>query len=373
MKPANPYSDLPTLAAHLRTVLDNKKCILLYAYNGTGKTRLSMEFRQLGKVGDTRDTLYFNAFTEDLFSWDNDLDGDAERKLRLNAESRFFAGLDELEMDNRIRPLLRRYADFDFRIDIADWVVTFSRDVRAKNEAGEELTVTLDNIKVSRGEENIFIWCFFLAVAELAILATEETEPYAWVRYIYIDDPISSLDEHNAINVACHIAKVLKDQDRVKAVISTHHTLFFNVLCNELTKANKRFLTKVADGSYLVRETGDTPFFHHVAILAELQKAADSGELYTHHFNMLRAVLEKTSSFHGFKGFAALIKREDDDADGVLHGRLLNVMTHGNYSLYEPVEMVPENKEYFRRILAHLRQQYTFNPELFEDSQQVAA
>lgn len=373
MKPADPYPDLPTLATHLRAALDNKKCILLYAYNGTGKTRLSMEFRQIGKLGDTPDTLYFNAFTEDLFSWDNDLDGDTDRKLRLNAASRFFAGLDELEMDNRIRPLLRRYADFDFRIDTADWVVAFSRDVRAKNEAGEETTVTLDNIKVSRGEENIFIWCFFLAVAELAILATEETEPYAWVRYIYIDDPISSLDEHNAINVACHIAKVLKYQERVKAVISTHHTLFFNVLCNELAKANKRFLTKAADGSYLMRETGDTPFFHHVAVLTELQKAADSGELYTYHFNMLRSVLEKTSSFHGFKGFTALIKREDDDPDGILHGRLLNVMTHGNYSLYEPVEMVPENKEYFRRILADLRQEYTFNPELFEDPQQAAA
>lgn len=378
MKHADPYPDLPAIAAHLRAVLDpghgNKKCILLYAYNGTGKTRLSMEFKNAGKVGDDRDTLYFNAFTEDLFWWDNDLEGDTDRKLRLNAASRFFAGLDALEMDNRIRPLLRRYADFDFRIDTVQWVVTFSRDVRAKNEAGEEATVTLDNIKVSRGEENIFIWCFFLAVAELAILATEEAEPYAWVRYLYIDDPVSSLDEHNAVNVACHIAKLLKGQDRVKAVISTHHTLFFNVLCNELKNADKRFLSRAGPGDgYLVRETGDTPFFHHVAVLAQLQNAADTGELYTYHFNMLRSVLEKTSSFHGFKGFAALIKAADDDPDGVLHGRLLNVMTHGNYSLYEPVEMVPENKEYFRRILADLRQRYTFNPELFEDPQQAGA
>ena len=64
-----------------------------------------------------RDTLYFNAFTEDLFSWYNDLDGDNERYLILHPSSRFFAGLDELEMDNRIRPLLQRYADFDFRLD----------------------------------------------------------------------------------------------------------------------------------------------------------------------------------------------------------------------------------------------------------------
>lgn len=373
MTPAVPYLDLPTFAAHLRDVLDVKKCVLLYAYNGTGKTRLSMAFKDIGKHGDARDTLYFNAFTEDLFSWDNDLEGDADRKLRLNASSRFFVGLDQLEMDNRIRRLLVRYADFDFRINTADWIVTFSREVLGKDDQDNAVPVTLDNIKVSRGEENIFIWCFFLAIAELAIATTDAAEPYAWVKHIYIDDPISSLDEHNAINVACHIAGVLKGQDRVRAVISTHHTLFFNVLCNELKNADKRFLTKAEDGGYLVRNTGDTPFFHHVAILAELQKAADSGTLYTYHFNMLRAVLEKTSSFHGFKGFTALIRREDDDSDGVLHGRLLNVMNHGNYSLYEPLEMVPENKEAFRRILADLRARYTFNPEIFEQPQQAAA
>jgi AAA domain len=376
MIPPTPYADLPTLAAHLRERLlpeqGNKKCILLYAYNGTGKTRLSMEFKNEGKDGDARDTLYFNAFTEDLFSWDNDLDGDTDRKLRLNASSRFFAGLDQLEMDNRIRPLLRRYADFDFRIDTDEWVVRFSREVFHGRNGGSTFTETLDNIKVSRGEENIFIWCFFLAIAQLAIDA-QDGDAYEWVRYLYIDDPISSLDEHNAINVACHVAQLLKGQDRLRAVISTHHTLFFNVLCNEMGNASKQFLTKAADGSYQVRETGDTPFFHHVAVLVELQKAADSDALYTYHFNMLRTVIEKTTSFHGFKNFGVIVKFDEDEADGVLHTRVLNLLNHGNYSLYDPVEMVPENKEFFRRILANLRAQYRFNPELFDDPQQAAA
>jgi hypothetical protein len=375
MTPAAPYANLPTFAAHLRDVLDpagiNKKCVLLYAYNGTGKTRLSMAFKDAGKLGDKADddrgdTLYFNAFTEDLFSWDNDLDGDADRKLRLNRKSQFLIGLRELEMDTRVRPLLQRYADFDFTIDApeeetAEWSVRFFRPAKPD-----------EPIKVSRGEENIFIWCFFLAIAQIAVDA-EESNPYAWVRYLYIDDPISSLDEHNAIKVACHLAELLKREDNtLKTVISTHHPLFFNVLCNEFGKARRLFLSKAADGSYLARETGDTPFFHHVAILADLQKAADSGELYTYHFNMLRGVLEKTSSFHGFKGFTALIRRDDDDPDGVVYGRLLNIMNHGNYSLYEPTEMVPENKDAFRRILSNLRDQYTFNPELFNEPKQAA-
>ena len=376
MKPGQSHADLPALAAHLRGELENKKSVLLYAYNGTGKTRLSMAFKDAGKktiqrpfsVGDhvgqpltitetVGDTLYFNAFTEDLFHWDNDLDGDSDRRLTLNAASRFFAGLAELEMDNRIRPLLQRYADFDFRIDTQEWVVRFSRTADGQ---------VIDNIKVSRGEENIFVWCFFLAIVQLAM--DPEIEAYRWVKYVYIDDPISSLDEHNAIAVANHLAQLLKRPDsKLKTVISTHHTLFFNVLCNELGKARKYFVSKNATSSgYILREeSGDTPFFHHVAALTELYRAAQEDRLFTHHFNMLRTILEKTASFHGHKSFSVCIKQDDDDPDGILHARLINILSHGNYSLFEPQQMLDENKAYFRKIMYAFLSRHPFNPELF--------
>lgn len=56
MRPGQPFTDLPALAAHLRSELENKKTILLYAYNGTGKTRLSMAFKDMGKQAEARDT-----------------------------------------------------------------------------------------------------------------------------------------------------------------------------------------------------------------------------------------------------------------------------------------------------------------------------
>lgn len=358
---ALPFADLPRLAQHLRTELDVKRFVLLYAYNGTGKTRLSAAFKDLGRSGDDRDTLYFNAFTEDLFSWDNDLENDRERVLRLNKNSRFFAGLAELEMDNRIRPLLERYADFDFRIDTTEWEVTFSRKVHNGGTV-----VDVDDIKVSRGEENIFIWCFFLAIVELAM--DPEIEAYDWVKYVYIDDPISSLDEQNAIVVANHLAQLLlKPPNTLKTVISSHHTLFFNVLGNELgKKAVRHFLSKVAGDSYMLRETGNTPFFHHVASLRDLCAAADSGELRTHHFNMMRAIMEKTASFHGYDGFSQCIRPESDDPDRTMYQRVINIMSHGNYSLYEPVDMMEENKAIFRKVLADFRKHFPFNPSLFE-------
>ena len=59
-----------------------KKVQLIYAFNGAGKTRLSRAFKELvspkheeeeAQDGDTGvKVLYYNAFTEDLFYWDND-------------------------------------------------------------------------------------------------------------------------------------------------------------------------------------------------------------------------------------------------------------------------------------------------------------
>jgi len=326
---AIPFVDLNVLAVHLRQELQNKKFILLYAYNGTGKTRLSTAFKDLGKKGDARDTLYFNAFTEDLFFWDNDLENDRDRVLKINSDSRFFAGLEQLEMDNRIRPLLNRYADFDFKIDTNNWEVSFSREI----EIGGKLK-TENDIKISRGEENAFIWCFFLAIVQLAL---DKADAYKWVKFVYIDDPISSLDEHNAIMVANHLAQLLiKSKDAPMTVISTHHTLFFNVMGNELKKKAKKYLLYKAENSqsYLLRDTGNTPFFQHVANLAELEQARKEGKLYTHHFNMLRSIIEKTASFHGYGNFGDCIRPTEDDADKTLHTRVVNIMSHGNYSLY---------------------------------------
>ena len=188
------YPTLSKLVTRLRDDLNNANYVLLFAYNGTGKTRLSMEFKNAGKRDVSSDTLYFNAYTEDLFSWDNDLESDTERYLRLNTASKFFSG---------------------FKIDYEQWSISFSR--------GEE-----ENIKISRGEENIFIWCIFLAICTLVI---EGHESYAWVKYIYIDDPISSLDDNNAIAVATDLINTLKkSENTTKCIISSHHGLFFNVL-----------------------------------------------------------------------------------------------------------------------------------------------
>ncbi len=366
------YQNLTTLTQRLRSDVKDVHCVVLYAYNRTGKTRLSMEFKNQGKRkgNGTPDTLYFNAYTEDLFVWHNDLDADTDHYLKINENSAFLKGLTELALDESIAGYLSRYADFEFDIDYSTWTVTFRK--------GDD-----ERIKISRGEENIFIWCMFMAICERVI---DGHPSYQWAKHLYIDDPISSLDDDHAIAVACDLAALLRraaacrdtngERDPLRTVVSSHHALFFNVMCNELgrtmedqekVKLKRYFLHRPdSEDVFTLRATGDTPCFQHVATLAELQRCVRSGTLYTYHFNALRSILEKTASFFGHGDFRVCLAGLQDET---LYNRALNLLSHGKYAIYEPVEMVDDNKELFRRILKDVLDRFPFAlPELVPET-----
>ena len=363
------YKTLEKVAVRLRDDLNNHHFVLLYAYNGTGKTRLSMEFKDRSKKrkqNPKADTLYYNAYTEDLFHWNNDLQNDTDRHLIINRDSRFFEGFRELALEEKIFSFLERYADFNYRINYEDWKIEFykqAKNPRYRVNSDEPEYITQENIKISRGEENIFIWCIFLAICELTI---DGSRAYDWVKYIYIDDPISSLDDNNAIGVASDLAQLLKrGKDKVRVVISSHHSLFYNIMYNELRNIEHKshFLYKNGEDGYLLRATDDTPFFHHVALLTELKKVRDNNKVNTYHFNMLRSVLEKTSTFFGYEEFSKCIYGVEDE---VLFSRALNLLSHGKYSIYQPVEMTEDNKDLFKRILDAFLNKHSFQiPEIF--------
>lgn len=377
------YQNLGKLVTRLRDDLNDADLVLLYAYNRTGKTRLSMEFKDEGKRKTKKnptaapDTLYFNAFTEDLFVWENDLEGDSARRLQLNEKSSFFNAMSELALDETIAQYLSRYADFDFDF-------TYKEVQQGKEAVSKPDFVTFrkdgeTNIKVSRGEQNIFIWCVFMAICERML---DGHVSYQDKKFLYIDDPVSSLDDNNAISVACDLAKLLRRAARrtdasgggapIKVVFSSHHALFFNVMCNEInnkmdggpTVKSKRYFLHRPNGDrrYTLQATEDTPFFHHVATLAELQRAADpkNGKLYTFHFNALRSVMEKTASFFGHPNIAFCLKALDSEEDRALLNRALNLLSHGAYAIHEPTEMGEDNKELFRRILREFVTRFEF-------------
>ena len=131
-----------------------------------------------------------------------------------------------------------------------------------------------------------------------------------------------------------------------------------------LFRSHKRYFLHRPNGEgiYTLRATEDTPFFHHVATLAELQLAADSetGTLYTFHFNALRSIMEKTASFFGHKDISFCLKALDNDEDNALYNRALNLLSHGKYAIHEPTQMGDDNKDLFRRILRDFLVKYQF-------------
>ncbi len=337
--------------------------VILFGHNGVGKTRLSTEFKDVGKRGGGADTLYFNAYTEDLFDWDNDFDGDKERMIEFKSRSRFFKDLEGMGIEDIIRPHLARYADFNFTIDYTESEIRFFRDVITKGRSQR-----LEDIKISRGEENIFVWCFFLAILQLAIEA-KKGQPYDWVKYVYIDDPISSLDEHNTITVATDLGALLKAEgNKLKVVISTHHGLFFNVMFNELTGRRtpdgkdirkKAYILHRLNGAqtYTLQDTAESPFLHHVAALEELRAAAKSGRIFPYHFNSLRSVLEKTAIFFGRRRIETCFEGLPKQA---LYTRYLHVRSHEKYSVFDAASINSKDKEMFREILKAFLDRYTF-------------
>lgn len=260
---------------------NNKKVQLIYAFNGTGKTRLSKTFKQLivpnpDELARNK-ILYYNAFTEDLFYWNNDLNEDREPKLKIQPNSFTNWVLKEQAQDQNVITYFQRYSNEKLtpRFDSNFNEVTFSF-----TKGNDEIE---DNIKISKGEESNFIWCIFYSlldqvIAELNILEEDErsTQDFNNLEYIFIDDPVSSLDENHLISLAVDLSQLVKkSQSGVKFIITTHNPLFYNVLFNEFRKENskKYRLEKLENYKYnLLEQCDDSPFAYQLHLKNKIEE-----------------------------------------------------------------------------------------------------
>lgn len=379
-----------------------KKVQLIYAFNGTGKTRLSREFKQLiapKAVGNESDEeadqaelsrnkiLYYNAFTEDLFYWDNDLELDAEHKLKIQPNSFTDWVLRDQGQDRNIITNFQRYANEKLtpRFNV-------ERKERAKDgnditvKAFTEVTFSLErgdnthtsNLKISKGEESNFIWSIFYTLLELVISilnvaepADRETNDFDPLEYVFIDDPVSSLDENHLIELAVDLAQLIKsNKSDVKFIITTHNPLFYNVLHNELNRDDggykkkwlaKYRMTKLEDGTYqLLSQPSDSPFSYHLYLKSELEKAIESGQLSKYHFNFLRNILEKTSTFLGYEKWGDLLPKTDDGKTNPYEARIINISSHSKHAGEEVADLTEDDKRVLRFLVNEINTTYRF-------------
>jgi wobble nucleotide-excising tRNase len=79
-------------------------------------------------------------------------------------------------------------------------------------------------------------------IAELNIAETENrsTDAFNNLEYVFIDDPVSSLDDNHLIELAVNLARLIKSSEsNLKFIITTHSPLFYNVLFNELDQQKR--------------------------------------------------------------------------------------------------------------------------------------
>ena len=365
------YSSLTEVAKEIKN--SNKKVTLLYAFNATGKTRLSMEFKDI--VNESKDDkvikhiVYYNAFTEDLFSWDNDIENDSERKLKINKNSSF---IDLIERQGKENEIAERFKEFTSS-KIEPNINTSTGEITFSLPTGDEESV--ENIKISKGEESIFIWSVFFVlmetiIAELNIdeISDRSTDEFNDIQYIFIDDPVTSLDDNNLIQLAISLREVIANSksEELRFIITTHHALFYNVLFNEFKsersiKANKKdfyFLQK-NENMYLIKEQKDTPFGYHLFIKDVIQKAIDDNIVDKYHFMLFRNLLEKTASFLGYDNWGGLLIVEGmTDEERKAYIRFINLSSHNKISDLEAKELKQNEKNLLKLLFNNFKREY---------------
>jgi len=345
-------STLREIAEQLRD--SDKKVQLIYAFNGVGKTRLSREFKEVispstDDDGDAEQTrakiLYYNAFTEDLFYWDND----GEPKLKIQPNTFTDWVLREQGQDQNIIANFQHYTSDKLR-------PRFNEEYTFTDENGQESTVkafseinfslnrgdddNLDNLKISKGEESNFIWSIFYSLIEQVIdvlnvpeVEDRETDKFNQLKYVFIDDPVTSLDENHLIELAVNLAQLIKSStSNIKFIITTHNALFYNVLYNELSLRSGYILEKYEDGTFELKEKrGDSnkSFSYHLYLKQIIEQAIENNSIEKYHFALLRNLYEKTANFLGYPRWSELLPNDGREA---YLSRIINFSSHSTLS-----------------------------------------
>ena len=365
----NTFETIEKLAESIKN--NDKKICLYYAFNGVGKTRLSMGLRKL--VEEENDievaprVLYYNSFIEDLFIWDNrEIDSST---LKIDMGSEFFQLLidsgKEAEIISKFKEFTLSKLEPVFNLETGE--ITF------RIPRGNEV---IENIKISRGEESIFIWSIFIVLLDTALtelsmpIEDRSTERYNNLEYIFIDDPMSSLDDNNIIEVAISLNSLISEStvDNIKYIITTHHALFYNVLYHEIKYDNKKKFEKciIKNNGKMYEKVGnnDTIFGYHHFIKNELRNAISNNKIERYHFTLFRNLLEKTATYLGYKKWGDL-----NTYDGVTkekreeYIRKINLYSHNKISDLENAELKENEKEMLKKLFDNFIHDYKWNEE----------
>ena len=379
------------IAQQIYTAKEN--IILIYAFNSTGKTRLSVEYKNYTKGLNENSAIgvYYNAYSEDLFQWNNDEEND-NQDIKLNiipsSLNHYHSNLDEELILDKLAPYKPKYKFFFNPLNEENLEDGFG-SISFYLEEDESQTP----IKISRGEERIFIWCFFLALFEVEGLTKKHNQ------HFFIDDPVSSLDDHNIFITAHLLLELLKKHcnDR-KIIITTHHMGIFSILQDWLKKGEYSGIFKsvkitekniqTADGKTIIERTkqeenkylvrflensngeyrliGQKKAIHlyHLLLLQILKNAITTDELNTYHFVLLRQVLECVTSFLGEGRFGYtldILFPEESEEHISMKADIINALSHDKIYTQKIALLSEDNRVLLHTVIERLISTFHFS------------
>lgn len=354
------FGGIDDLFAYIKSGLDTPqhqdktKLWLLFACNTSGKTRLAEAFREDNDEQEEdakKRVLCYNAFFEDYFHWDNEqliLQFDKNSWVAKFIEDE---GL-EVQIVENLKKLINSKVSPEFDFDAG--TISFGYYPGGDN--------IVPQIKISRAEESLFIWCVFYTILEHAIeiLSEEEeersTDVFNELQYVIIDDPVSSMDDTRIVTVALDLLRlVVKSnelENKLKILITTHHCLFYNIIHTRDGRklggiSRKNYMLSKFDNNRLSLEEQkkDSPFAYHIFLLKEIRKAIDDNNVQKYHFNFFRAILEKTANFLGYSdGWSCLLPENENKRELV---QMLNQYSHNSLAEIEVNVLREDEKAIF--------------------------
>jgi hypothetical protein len=353
---------LEDIAKRLRD--DDARIALAYAFNATGKTQLCVAYKNATKHADgSHAGVYYNAYSEDLFVWDNDEENDGAN-VRFTVRPSSLSKFHTLLTEDNVREKLNAYKPkFGFALNL------YKDDPEKGIESisffipNQNPDVPQKPIKVSRGEERIFVWCFFLALFEVEGWADKQSN------HFFIDDPVSSLDDHNIFITAATLLDLIESHfEKRKIIITTHHIGLFSILGDWLTKGEKsdkfkkrtkQYILTSKSGNLELESCKQDVFLYHLRVLQELSVAYKANDIRSYHFALLRQVLENVASFLGVGQFGYVLQQIGiDDTDEV--ARIVNALSHKTVYYYASDLVVPDNQALFSNVMDKLLSKYNF-------------
>ena len=398
------FNTLEDVAEEL--ISNDKKVHLIYAFNATGKTRLSIILKDKLNISENdeeskiKKILYFNAFTEDLFTWENDLENNEDRYLKYSKNTFFGNFLEEQQKFDQVIETFQKFvhgsivpsfedikeqAVNDSGLPIFDIIGDQRVPRYVSNFKGIRFTIDGETVKISRGEERIFVWSIFVTLLELIIEELSDPDidsDFQNFKYIYIDDPISSLDDNNIIDSAIFLKDVIAKSENtdLKFILSTHQPLFYNVLYNEIRFEKrikktcfyvlKKDIENNNEVKYILTDVEkDSPFGYHLKVREELRRAVDSGRVEKFHYALLRNLLEKTATFLGYSRWEEVLLGLEVAGDEIitenieLYAQRIDLFTHNRQSDLEFRELQEREKNTLIELFNSFEKNYKFNPK----------